>query len=153
MPSAEKRPSVKKSAVRASAGKRASVAKKKSIFRASAAKRASIAFSGERLSTAKDARSLPVIKVSGHVIDEYEVVSQPSDQHKPAGFAVLAWTGEPYDFELQRRVLPKLYLFTTKYGRDEFQQELNDTEPGLYLHAFAIQPAIRASSTIHRPSD
>ena len=82
--------------------------------------------SQSRSTFALEVESLPAVKVDGRKIGNYAVVAQTGDIGKMAHFAVLAWTPEEFDYELQDYTVPKLYIFRTEDERNDFQQTLFD---------------------------
>jgi hypothetical protein len=60
-----------------------------------------------------------------------------------AHFAVLSWAPDQYDYELGRFTVPKLYLFKQQDDRDDFQQQLFDTDPSLFLQAYKFTTPVK----------
>lgn len=97
-----------------------------------------------------DVDSLPAIPIRGlGKISDYAVEGRREDLGQPGHYAVLSWTPEDYDYETQTRPVSKLYIFATKDERDDFQEQLYDEAPNLYLQAFKFaKPVLIRSSQL-----
>jgi hypothetical protein len=93
-----------------------------------------------------DVETLPAVKVGRQKISNYAVVGQTNETGQLAHFAVLAWTPEEYDYELQEYNVPQLYIFRREDDRNEFQQTLFDESPNLLLQAYKFDTPIRIKS-------
>lgn len=90
-----------------------------------------------------DGERLPAIEIDGRRIADYAVIAREQDMDKAGKYAVLSWTPEDYDFEEQRKPIPKLYIFRSEKSRNEMQQQLYDEQPRFYLQAFKLSTPIR----------
>jgi len=96
-----------------------------------------------------EVESLPPIKLDDRTIEQYQVVSPSSSLvGKVARYGVLAWTPEKYDYETNKSIVSKLYVFRNETQRDDFQQTLYDEAPGLYLQSYKFSKPILVRSRL-----
>jgi hypothetical protein len=99
-----------------------------------------------------DVSELPAVIAKGTRIGNYAVVSPKKDIGKLGKFAVLAWTPEEYNYESGNMNIPQLFIFHTKRERDNWQEDLYDDVPSLWLQAyeFDIPVLMRSSAPMDR---